>query len=81
MTTIPLSAKEHWDRVAEKVKKGKGEWVLVYESPESRRGGRNTKIKENLERRGLTVEVTSRTGSENGVRAFTGTRTWARVIA
>ena len=29
MTTIPTSAAERWDEAAEKVRKGKGKWVLI----------------------------------------------------
>ena len=56
-----LSAPEKWDEVAKKLKRSKGAWILVMETPENHRG-QNFKTTEALERRGLNVEVRSRLG-------------------
>lgn len=83
MTTqksLPLSYREFWDAAALKVKRGRGSWVLVVESDDPRRGGRNSKVKENLERRGLSVEVQSRIGNGSKDRPWVGVLTWARTI-
>ena len=80
-TDIPLSAGEQWDLVAQKVKQARGKWVLVYES-----GGihdrvvRNERVRANLERRGLKVEVRSRIGNDTPERPWSGVRTFARTI-
>lgn len=74
---IPMSASERWDRIAAEVKKGRGRWVQVEEVG---RGGRTNKVKEALERRGLTVEVQSRVGNGTDERPWEGNRTWARTI-
>lgn len=79
MTTIPTSATERWDEVADKVRKAKGKWVLIEESS---RKAHNRTVKENLERRGLDVEVTSRVGLGNASaeRRWVGWRTWCREV-
>ena len=77
---IPLSGAERWDEMAAQVKRARGAWVLVSENPKSRRGGRNDKVREALERRGLAVEVRSRTGHDNAERPWLGVRTWARIV-
>jgi len=74
---IPLTASERWDKMAAKVKRGHGAWVLADENPVR---GSNEKVKAALERRGLKVEVTSRSGNGTGDRPFTGVRTFARTI-
>lgn len=79
-TDIPLSGSERWDREADRVKRAKGRWVLVAESADSRRGGRNDKVKAALELRGLNVEVKSRNGNGSKERPWVGVRTWARTI-
>lgn len=79
-TDLPLSAAERWDAAAKQVKRARGKWVLVDESSHTGRGGRNSNVKENLERRGLVVEVRSRIGNGTPERPWVGVRTWARVI-
>jgi len=79
-TDIPLSSSERWDKEAQRVKRAKGQWVVVAESGDSRRGGRNAKVKAALELRGLTVEVRSRNGNGSPERPWVGVRTWARVV-
>jgi len=78
-TDIPESAAERWDLMARRLKRAKGGWVLVAEWPKERRGGRNDKVKENLGRRGLKVEVKSRLGDGSPPRPWEGWRTFARV--
>ena len=79
-TDIPLSSSERWDKEAQRVKRGKGQWVVVAESEDTRRGGRNAKVKAALELRGLSVEVRSRTGNGSAERPWVGVKTWARVV-
>ena len=79
-TNIPLSSSERWDKEAQRVKRGKGQWVIVAESEDTRRGGRNAKVKAALENRGLKVEVRSRIGNGTAERPWQGTRTWARLV-
>jgi hypothetical protein len=76
-TEPPVTASDRWDKMAAKVKRGRGSWVLVVEDAKV---PRNDKVKAALERRGLKVEVTSRVGSGTATRRFTGVRTWARTI-
>ncbi len=76
---IPTSSSEHWDLMARRLKRAKGGWVLVAEYPVTRRGGRNDKVRQALERRGLKVEVKSRMGHDTAERPWIGWRTWARV--
>ena len=79
-TDIPVSDAERWDGIATRVKQAKGSWAFVSESDHSRRGGRNDKVREALERRGLTVEVRSRVGNGSEERPWLGVRTWARIV-
>ena len=80
MTTIPTSSTERWDQLAESVKAAKGKWVLVDERPVQHKSGKNAKVRENLARRGLEVEVMSRIGHATDERPWVGWRTWARTI-
>jgi hypothetical protein len=72
---IPLSASERWDKEAARVKRGRGRWVVLDDVR-----GRNDKVKEALERRGLFVDVRSRNGNGSAERPWVGVRTWARTI-
>lgn len=74
---MPLSAPERWDAAARKVKRAKGNWVLVMETPKNQRG-QNSKATEALGRRGVVVEVKSRLGHGTAERPWIGWRTWAR---
>ena len=76
-TDLPLTASERWDEAATNVKKGRGKWVEVEEVG---RGGRTNKVKEALERRGITVEVQTRIGNGSEERPWRGFKTWARTI-
>ncbi len=67
---LPLTASQRWDVVAEKVRKGDGQWIVVL-SDVAR--PRNDKVRGALERRGLSVEVTSRSVEGRW-------RTWARTV-
>jgi hypothetical protein len=75
-TDIPLTAAEAWDKVAEKVKRANGKWVLIAD------GGRvdADRAKRILARRGLEVEAVRRVGDGSKERPWTGSRTWARTI-
>lgn len=75
-TDIPLTAAEVWDRIAEKVKNARGEWVLIAD------GARLDvdRAKKLLARRGLEVEAVRRVGDDSEERPWTGSRTWARTI-
>ena len=70
-----MSATERWDREAARVKRGRGRYVLLLDTR-----GRNDKVKEALERRGLFVEVRSRSGDGSVERPWVGVKTWARTI-
>lgn len=73
---IPESATEKWDKIAAKVKRAQGGWVLVVES--SVLGGTNERVVKALERRGIAANVVSRKGNGES-RPWQGWRTWARV--
>ena len=76
---LPESAPEKWDRLADEVTAGKGNWVCVMKTPESHRG-QNNKAKEALERRGLVVEVRSRLGHNSVERPWDGWWTFAKLV-
>jgi hypothetical protein len=79
-TSPPPSASEYWDAVERTLLLATpGEWVVVEEGKDTRRGGRNDKVRKNLARRGLEVEVMSRVGNGSKDRPWEGWRTWARV--
>lgn len=76
-TDVPASATERWDEIAEKVRRAKGKWVLIGDGARMH----NRTIRENLERRGLIVEVTSRMGyGVTTKRPWVGWRTWVRDV-
>ena len=75
---LPESAPEKWDRLAEEVKAANGSWWVVVK--DARKGGRNEKVRENLERRGLVVEVRSRNGDGSPERPWRGWWIFARTI-
>jgi hypothetical protein len=76
MTSPPQTANERWDTIADEVRNGAGEWVMIGDGTHPR----HEKVKQNLERRGLEVEVTTRMGDGSEERPWSGVRTWARTI-
>ena len=81
MTVVkPESMMEKWDAIAEDVRKARGKWVMVMETPANYRS-QNQKVKVALLRRGIKAEVHSRLGDESEERPYSGWRTWARQAA
>jgi hypothetical protein len=74
---VPLSSNERWDAVANELRDAKGKWVIVYDG--MGRPARNDKVRANLRRRDLDVEIVSRLGTGNELRPWNGWRTWVRV--
>lgn len=82
MSDAPIQThSERWDSIAFKVHCARGKWVEVAHSPEdTKRGGRNNKVREALALRGITAEVKSRIGHNTPDRPWVGTKTWAREV-
>lgn len=74
MSTIPKTAAQRWDEVAETIKEANGEWVRVVESANV------TRVRERLTQRGLNVEVTGREGNGSRQRPWKGLRIFARTV-
>ena len=79
MTAPPSTSTEHWDTIAAKVKKANGRFVIVIDAAPK---VHNRSIRENFERRGMKVEVTSRLGlgPTSETRPWDGWRTWCREV-